>query len=129
MVIEKVLSGKLTSEQETYAFIMQQILKAGKVPSFPPIVTTRGAVLHNRQTRTQLFQDGDLLLLDFGTKDPISGVCADQTSTIPVSKEFLPKQKEIYELVLDAHKAGRDASTLGKRFEIAHKAAAMKIMK
>lgn len=90
-------------------------------------MTTNGAILHNRKRRKQPFKDGELLLLDFGTKDPISGVCADQTSTIPVATNFFPKQKDIYSLVQDAHQAAKDACVLGERFENVHKAAAITI--
>lgn len=124
---QAVKAWQLHTEQEVYGFIIGEIAKRWKVPAFPPIVTTNGAVLHNRQVRNIPFKKNDLLLLDFGTKDPVSGLCADQTSTIPVAEKFSPKQEDIYSIVYDAHKISRDACALWVRFEDMHKIAAERI--
>lgn len=127
LVIKLVRDGTLTSEQAVYGFIVGQIAWRGKLPSFPPIVTTRGDILHNRNTSKRLFQEGDLVLIDFGTKDPISGVCADQTSTIPISREFSSAQAQIYTIVYNTHRLCMDACTLGTSFGDVHKLAAITI--
>jgi Xaa-Pro aminopeptidase len=48
--------------------------------------------------------EGDLLLLDAGVEAQ-SLYTADITRTLPVSGRFTPEQREIYQLVLDAHEA------------------------
>jgi Xaa-Pro aminopeptidase len=47
-------------------------------------------------------KEGQLLLLDAGAETPLH-YAGDLTSTFPVSKKFNNQQKEIYQLVLDAH--------------------------
>jgi Xaa-Pro aminopeptidase len=84
---------------------------------FPSIVATgpNTCVLHygryDRQSR-----DGDLVLLDIGAQ--YAFYSADVTRTFPVSGRFTPRQRQLYEVVLDAQKAGiaavRPGATLGE---------------
>ncbi len=67
--------------------------------AFPSICGSgpNGCVLHYRDNERQLGA-GELLLMDVGAR--YGGYCADVTRTIPVSGEFTPRQRELYELVL-----------------------------
>jgi Xaa-Pro aminopeptidase len=65
---------------------------------------------------------GDLLLLDAGVEDD-ELYTADVTRTIPVSGRFSPAQREIYQLVLDAQRAGIRAAKPGATFGDVHTAA------
>lgn len=50
----------------------------------------------------QILNDGDLVLMDMGLR--LGGYCCDITSTVPVNGKFTQKQKEIYDLVLNANR-------------------------
>jgi Xaa-Pro aminopeptidase len=91
-------------EYEVEAIIEYIFRKNGaERPGFPSIVGSgpNSTILHyednNRQT-----QDGDLLLMDVGAE--YGHYTADVTRTIPVNGSFSAKQKEIYEVVLQAQK-------------------------
>jgi Xaa-Pro aminopeptidase len=69
--------------------------------SFPSIVATgkNTTVLHYTDRNAQL-KDGDLVVIDIGAE--YGYYAADITRTWPVSGVFTPRQREIYQLVLDA---------------------------
>src|SRR5690606_12317169 len=48
-------------------------------------------------------EDGDLLVVDIGAEYRL--YTADITRTFPASGRFTPRQRELYQLVLDAQKA------------------------
>ncbi|MDX2494139.1 MAG: aminopeptidase P family protein [Desulfuromusa sp.] len=73
--------------------------RAGRMLSFPPIVTIHGETLHNHQRDNQL-QDGDLLLVDCGVES-LRHYASDHTRTVPVGGQFSSQQRDIYQLVLD----------------------------
>ncbi|WP_433165977.1 aminopeptidase P family protein [Kribbella sp. CA-247076] len=70
--------------------------------------------------------DGTLMLLDMGVENR-QLYTADITRTLPVSGEFTPRQRELYQLVLDAQNAGIDSLKPGVTFRTAHEAA-MKVI-
>ena len=59
-----------------------------------------GATLHYLENDQEL-KDGQLLLMDMGGL--LAGYVSDVTSTIPVNGKFTDKQKEIYDIVLNAN--------------------------
>ncbi|MCL2471614.1 MAG: aminopeptidase P family protein [Propionibacteriaceae bacterium] len=67
-------------------------------------------------------RNGDLLLLDAGV-EMSSLYTADITRTLPVSGRFSPAQRQVYEAVLNAQKAGIEAAKPGARFIDVHNAA------
>ncbi len=73
---------------------------AGACPAFPSIVATgkNATILHYTQRDAQLKAD-DLVVIDIGAEYGL--YAADLTRTYPVSKKFTPRQREIYQLVLD----------------------------
>jgi Xaa-Pro aminopeptidase len=66
--------------------------------------------------------DGMLMLLDMGVENR-NLYTADITRTLPVSGEFTPRQRELYQLVLDSQNAGIAALKPGVPFASGHKAA------
>lgn len=66
--------------------------------------------------------DGDLVLLDMGVESH-ELYTADVTRTLPVSGTFTPRQREVYQLVLDAQTAGIAACRPGADFLDPHRAA------
>ncbi|MCQ2798426.1 MAG: aminopeptidase P N-terminal domain-containing protein [Bacilli bacterium] len=71
--------------------------------SFPTIVAAgKNATCLHYTTLKDTMHDGDLLLLDLGSRDGY--YCADVSRTIPVSGKFTPLQKDIYNIVLGCNK-------------------------
>ena len=113
------------AEIELYGRLQGLILSSGSREAFPMILSRRGEVLHNH-TRNQILRDGDLLLVDSGVCSPL-GYVSDITRTLPVSGEFSTRQKEIYEIVLDALAVGTSCMAPGVPFVECHMAAAMTV--
>jgi hypothetical protein len=59
-------------------------------------------------------EDGDLILIDSGAVS--GGYRADITRTLPINGKFSKRQREIYEIVLEAEEAAIKACKPGKRF-------------
>jgi len=69
--------------------------------AFPPIIATgkNTTILHYTQCHQQL-KPGDLVVIDIGAEYGL--YAADLTRTFPVNGIFSPRQREIYNIVLDA---------------------------
>lgn len=92
-------AGKL--ERQLSGMIEGIALSHGNGVSFPVILSQNGETLHNHN-HEQVLKDGRLLLVDAGAELK-SGYSSDYTRTFPVSGKFTQKQKEIYEIVLQAN--------------------------
>ena len=113
--------------RETTALSLAGILEgvvraAGRRLAFPPIVTTRGEILHGKPDTTAL-RPGDLLLMDIGTESG-EHYASDITRTVPVGGRFQARQKAIYDIVLAAQKAAIAAAAPGVPFLTLHRLAA-----
>lgn len=73
----------------------------GQGVSFPSIVSQHGETLHNLNSEGVL-ENGRLLLCDAGGES-LEGYCSDHTRTYPVSGRFTDRQRDIYDIVLNAH--------------------------
>lgn len=93
--------------------------------AYGSIVTIHGEVLHNVHYDNPL-QPGDLLLVDVGSETP-NGWAADVTRTWPVSGQFSPTQRDIYDVVLAAHDACIDKVRPGVEYRDVHLLAATAI--
>ncbi len=103
--------------------ILQGIaLRHNCAQSFPPITSIRGEVLHN-DSRGNTLQEGQLLVVDSGAEVP-SGYASDITRTMPVSGRFDPRQRDIYQVVLEAHDEAIAAIRPGIRYTHVHRRAA-----
>lgn len=89
------------------------------VPSFQPIISTSGEVLHNPYYHGTL-QSGDLLLIDAGGELD-DGWSGDLTRVVPVSGSFSPTQKAIYNVVDNARRAGVAKVAPGVHFKELHR--------
>lgn len=69
--------------------------------SFPSIVSQHGETLHNL-TCDGVLENGRLLLVDAGGES-LENYCSDHTRTYPVSGKFTDRQRDIYNIVLNAH--------------------------
>jgi Xaa-Pro aminopeptidase len=87
-------------ECEVQASLEYVFTAAGATPSFPSIVAggKNSTVLHYTINNGTL-KNGDLVVVDIGAE--YGHYCSDLTRTYPVSGKFTPRQKEIYNIVLD----------------------------
>ena len=88
------------------------------VPSFQPIISTSGEVLHNPYYKGTL-HDGDLLLIDAGAELE-SGWSGDLTRVVPVSGTFSPTQRALYNVVDRARQTGVEGVGPGVDFRDLH---------
>jgi Xaa-Pro aminopeptidase len=82
-------------------------------PGFPSIVGSgiNSTVLHYNENRKRI-EAGDLVVVDIGAE--YSYYTADITRTYPASGKFTARQREIYQLVLDAQRAAEKAFKPGQ---------------
>ena len=109
-------------ESEVAAKVYEVALSAGGDISFPIIATINGQTLHNHYHGNTI-KEGDLFLLDAGAENELR-YAGDMSSTFPVSKQFTERQKEIYQVALDAHNAAIEACRPGINFKEVHFTAA-----
>jgi len=105
-------------ESEVAAKVAEVALAANGNIAFPIIATINGQTLHNHH-HGNIVKSGDLFLLDAGaeTENHYSG---DLSSTFPVDPKFSQKQKDIYQLSLDAHLAAVSMLKPGTAFKEVH---------
>src|SRR5262245_37479346 len=91
-------------------------------PGFPSIVGSGplSTILHYDKSERRM-QAGDVVVIDIGAQ--YGGYCADATRTYPVSGKFSSRQREIYQIVLDAQKAAIAKIKPGVRISDLHQAA------
>lgn len=99
------------AERSLAAEIDIWMIRNGMSPSFGTIVASgaRGALPHGRASEKPI-EEGDLVTMDFGGY--FDYYTSDMTRTVCVGKAD-SKQKEIYDIVLDAQMAGVDAAQAG----------------
>jgi Xaa-Pro aminopeptidase len=89
------------TEAEIAAEVERIALATDRTISFPVIATINGQTLHNHYHGNRI-KEGQMFLLDAGAETPM-GYAGDLSSTFPVGKTFSIRQKEIYQVALDAH--------------------------
>lgn len=90
-VVEREIGGRLEG--------IARSLGAGV--SFPPICSQHGETLHNIG-REGILQSGRLFLCDAGG-ETLEGYCSDHTRTYPIASKFTDIQRDLYNVVLQAH--------------------------
>ena len=110
-------------EYEIEAELLHAFRRAGsQAPAYPSIVASgpNACVLHyvanDRRT-----EDGELLLIDAGCE--LDGYASDITRTFPVNGRFSGPQRDVYQLVLAAQSAAKDAIRPGAHWNEPHEAA------
>lgn len=86
--------------------------------AFPTILTINGQILHNHDHSNQLIK-GKLLVIDAGVEST-EHYAADITRTIPVGWKFNQKQRDIYEIVLQAQETAIKAIKPGIPYKEIH---------
>ncbi len=105
-------------EQEIAAAVQEVAERSGGGLSFPSIVTVRGETLHNHFHGNTL-ESGQMLLNDSGAESALH-YAGDMSRTFPVDSTFTGKQKEIYQIALDAHEAAVTALAPGVPYRDVH---------
>ncbi|MCQ2266747.1 MAG: Xaa-Pro aminopeptidase, partial [Bacteroidaceae bacterium] len=73
----------------------------GSIVSFQSIVSMHGEILHGYPS-PRVLEPGRLLLVDAGAETR-EHYCSDHTRTTPISGHYTPKQRDIYDIVVDCH--------------------------
>lgn len=105
-------------EYEIAAKVQETAIRLGGQASFPTIATINGQTLHNHYHGNTL-KSGDMLLLDCGAENKMH-YSGDMSSTFPVDKTFTTRQKEIYQIALNAHNAAIAKLQPGVSFKDVH---------
>jgi Xaa-Pro aminopeptidase len=100
---ELILLGDGRWEYEVEAAVFSAFRARGAGLAFATIAGAgvNGTVLHYEANRAKL-QDGDAVVVDIGAL--VGRYCGDLTRTYPVGGRFSPRQREVYGLVLAAHR-------------------------
>lgn len=88
-------------EQEIVGAMEGISIAHGRPVSFPVILSMNGQILHNHHHENVL-ESGRMMVMDAGTETALN-YCSDITRTVPVGGKFSQKQREIYEIVLNAN--------------------------
>lgn len=96
--------------QADFEYIVHYL--GGERPSFATIAGSgmNGTMLHYETNRDTCI-DGDLILLDLGTK--WEGYCSDITRTYPINGKYSERQRQVYDIVLKANRAVVEAAKPG----------------
>lgn len=122
-----IKNGKSGKTEKELAGELQAIAIAGGGDiSFPIIFTKDGQYLHNHATEAKI-NNGDLILCDCGAETAMR-YAGDMTRTFPVAERFSDLQKEVYNIVLNAHQSAVAALKPGYEFKKAHLLASTKLV-
>ncbi|MGS2765094.1 aminopeptidase P family protein [Sinomicrobium sp. M5D2P9] len=114
--IRNAVPGK--TEKEIAGDLQAIAIGGGGNISFPIILTKNGQYLHNHATQA-VIREGDLILCDCGAETAMN-YAGDMTRTFPAGKTFTPLQKEVYNIVLNAHNSAIETLKPGVRFKDVH---------
>jgi len=118
----QTLAMKMTKpgvyERQVASAMEAVVLSHGSNLSFPTIFSIHGETLHNHNYDNQM-QAGDIAVNDSGAESSLH-YASDITRTIPVSGRFSQRQKEIYQIVLNAHEKAIEAVKPGVEFRDIH---------
>ncbi|MCF0179435.1 MAG: aminopeptidase P N-terminal domain-containing protein [Bacteroidales bacterium] len=112
-------------EKDIAAAVMEVAFREGYCQSFPTIGTTHGETLHNHGYIHTL-NDGDIFLLDAGAENEMH-YAGDCTTSMPVGADFSPRQKDVYNILIDTYKTAVSMLCPGITYRECHVAAWTKI--
>ncbi|MGI9159781.1 MAG: aminopeptidase P family protein [Saprospiraceae bacterium] len=113
-------AGKM--EAELAGLVQGLAVANGGNLSYPVILTVNGQILHNHYHGNAL-ENGRLVLGDFGAETAMH-YAGDITRTFPVNKKFSARQRDIYDIVLDAEVSAIEALQPGVPYKSIHLATA-----
>ena len=109
-------------ESEIAGMVEGIALSRGTGVSFPVIFSIHGETLHNHK-HANIMREGRMAVLDAGA-ETVMHYAGDITRTFPVSGRFSPKQKDIYEIVLNTQLTAIEAIKPGISYKDIHLLAA-----
>lgn len=112
-------------EAELAGLVEGMAVAGGGHLSYPVILSVNGQILHNHYHGNTL-RKGQLVLGDFGAETAMH-YAGDITRTFPVANRFTTKQREIYEIVLDAEVSAIASLKPGVTYQSVHLAAARRM--
>jgi Xaa-Pro aminopeptidase len=100
---QAIATGAGRREYEVEARVIEAFRSQGAAPAFASIVGggANATVLHYDQN-ADLLKEGELVVVDIGAR--LGHYCGDLTRTYPVGGRFGPRQREVYQTVLDVHR-------------------------
>ncbi len=105
-------------EQEIAGTIEGISLALGGPVSFPIILSMNGQTLHNHY-HGNILEEGRMMVCDAGSETQ-EHYSSDLTRTTPVGGKFNSRQKEIYEIVLNANMKAIEAIKPGVKYRDVH---------
>jgi Xaa-Pro aminopeptidase len=123
--LKKIIPGIRAGMRESdVAAAIQKVYGKGGAQrlSFPCIIGSgkNSTIIHYTKNRDTL-KHGDVLLMDVGAE--LDHYASDITRTVPISPKFDPRQREIYQAVLDAQRAAEEKLKPGVSIQDLHEAA------
>lgn len=118
-VLKNVRPGM--KEYEVEAILSHEFIRRGASGhAFAPIVASgKSACALHYVENDKVCKDGDLLLMDFGAE--YANYAGDCSRTFPVNGKFTPRQRELYEAVLQVMKFARSLMVPGTTINKFHK--------
>ena len=113
------------SEKEIAGELQAIAIAGGGNISFPIILTKNGQYLHNHANQA-IIREGDIILCDCGAETAMN-YAGDMTRTFPAGKSFSPLQKQVFNIVLNAHNTALEALKPGVLFRDIHILACTKL--
>lgn len=101
------------SETQLEAVLVHAFMQAGaRAPAYPSIVAGgRNACVMHYVRNDSVLRDGDMVLIDAGCE--LQHYASDVTRTFPVNGTYTPRQRELYDLVLESQAAALEAAVPG----------------
>jgi len=119
MHVSVMRAAKAGGKEYNLAGIAKGIAKGcGGDLAYGIIMTVNGQTLHNHYHGNTL-ESGQIVLGDFGAENGMH-YAGDITRTFPVDKTFTQKQKEIYQIVLDAEVKAVESLKPGVQYKTTH---------
>ena len=109
-------------EQEIVGAMEGISIAQGRPVSFPIILSVNGQILHNHH-HENILSEGRMMVMDAGAETSLN-YASDITRTVPVGGKFNQKQREIYEIVLNANLNSIAATNPGVLYRDCHMVAA-----
>lgn len=116
-------AGKM--ETELAGLVTGLAVANGGNLSYPVILSVNGQILHNHY-HGNILKNGQLVLGDFGAETSMH-YAGDITRTFPAGRKFSARQREIYEIVLDAEVSAIRSLRPGIPYREVHLAAARRM--
>ena len=106
------------TEQEIAGRISGIAASKGCIVSFPSILSMHGEIMHGYPSPNPL-ETGRLMLCDCGAETN-ENYCSDNTRTTPISGRFDTRQRDIYQIVVDAHDRAFEIARPGMKWWDVH---------